>query len=160
MYVKCGAVSKVWQVRNELPILQDVVAWTIVIATYVQVGHAKEALDWFEKMQHEGILPNAMTCVGLLRRSICWLATIIVVERSNRKGLLCNRCGSLASMAAYSLCANFLRCRVGVDVARSTYTHTQCSASVVLRAQLTHFRPDSINLHLLLLLMYKRNSAP
>ena len=65
MYVKCGTISKVQQVHNGLP-SWDVVSWTAVIVGYVQVGHAKQAFDWFEKMQLEGILLNAMTCASVL----------------------------------------------------------------------------------------------
>ena len=60
MYAKCGTISKARQVLDELP-SQNVVSWNELIAKYAQEGHAQQALDCSEEMQHESILPNAVT---------------------------------------------------------------------------------------------------
>ncbi|KAI5065602.1 hypothetical protein GOP47_0020297 [Adiantum capillus-veneris] len=60
MFAKCGALAKARQVLEELP-SQNVDSWTALIGGYAQQGHTKDALDCFEKMQSEGVSPNAFT---------------------------------------------------------------------------------------------------
>ena len=66
MYAKCGIVSKARQVLEGLP-LQNVVCWNELIARYAQEGHAQQALDCFEEMQHERILSDAVTYACILK---------------------------------------------------------------------------------------------
>lgn len=49
MYAECGAVSKAQQVLDGLP-SRDGVSWNALIVGYVQEGHAKQALNYFEEM--------------------------------------------------------------------------------------------------------------
>ena len=48
---------------NGLP-SRNVVSWT---KEYAQGDHAKQALDFFEEMQCEGILPNEITYMCILK---------------------------------------------------------------------------------------------
>jgi pentatricopeptide repeat protein len=62
MYAKCGLVSRAKEVFEALPV-RNVFSWTALIAGNCEYGSANEALLYFEKMQHEGISPNAATFV-------------------------------------------------------------------------------------------------
>ena len=66
MYDKCGTVSKARQVLDGLP-SQNVVSWNELIAGYAQEGHAQQALDCFEEMQHERILSDVVTSACILK---------------------------------------------------------------------------------------------
>ncbi|KAI5063605.1 hypothetical protein GOP47_0022152 [Adiantum capillus-veneris] len=65
MYAKCGALCQAQSVLEKLP-SRDVVSWSTLIGGYAQNGQGQEALDCFEQMQREGILPNEVTFVCVL----------------------------------------------------------------------------------------------
>ncbi|KAI5075882.1 hypothetical protein GOP47_0009958 [Adiantum capillus-veneris] len=65
MYAKCGDVSEAHLVLKGLP-ARDVISWNTLIAGYAHEGRAEQALNCLEKMQHEGILPDAVTCASVL----------------------------------------------------------------------------------------------
>ncbi|MCO5566963.1 hypothetical protein L7F22_020646 [Adiantum nelumboides] len=58
MYAKCGAVSKAKQVLNELAV-RNSVSWSALIAGYVNQEKCEEAWNSYERMQNEGLTPNA-----------------------------------------------------------------------------------------------------
>ncbi|KAH6555593.1 hypothetical protein KP509_1Z242100 [Ceratopteris richardii] len=60
MYAKCGAVGNVEEVFDELSV-RDVVVWTALIDAYAQLRHGEKSLHNFERMQCEGVSPNAVT---------------------------------------------------------------------------------------------------
>eukprot|EP00250_Pteridium_aquilinum_P000318 c10353_g1_i1 orf=1-642(+) len=66
MYVKCGRISIAQQLFDKFS-TKDVVSWTTLIAGYTDHGHAKEALICFERMQHEGFFPNAVSLICSLK---------------------------------------------------------------------------------------------
>ena len=66
MYAKCGHLSMAHQVFDEIP-LRNVVAWTALISGYVENENFVEALDLLEQMQHEGIAPNSVTYLCILK---------------------------------------------------------------------------------------------
>ena len=66
MYAKCGMLVKAEHVLMELP-LHDVVSWNVLISGYAQCGQCYKALDIFERMQSESLLPDAITVVCILR---------------------------------------------------------------------------------------------
>jgi pentatricopeptide repeat protein len=66
MYAKCGSLGKARDVFDHLP-ARDVISWTALIGGYVQHGLHKEALDCYESMQIDGVSPNAVTFVCVLR---------------------------------------------------------------------------------------------
>ncbi|KAJ7555613.1 hypothetical protein O6H91_05G046700 [Diphasiastrum complanatum] len=66
MYAKCGHIEEARQVFNNMH-ERDVVSWTAMIAGYAQHGLGKEALDLYEQMKQEGVQPNIVTDVVLLK---------------------------------------------------------------------------------------------
>ena len=67
LYAKCGALSRAQQVFERLPV-RNVVSWNALIAGYAQHEHScKQALTCFQRMQHHGVSPNAVTYVCILK---------------------------------------------------------------------------------------------
>ncbi|XXG42084.1 hypothetical protein AAC387_Pa01g2432 [Persea americana] len=64
MYFKCGCVDAFW-VFNEMP-QRDVITWNAVLAGCAQQGFGKEAVEIFEQMKSEAVLPNHISFVSLL----------------------------------------------------------------------------------------------
>lgn len=65
MYFKCGNVEKALQVFNKMP-QRDKFTWTDVIVGLAINGHGEEALDMFSQMLKDSIIPDEVTCVGVL----------------------------------------------------------------------------------------------
>ena len=65
-YSKCGALAEAQQVFNQLPI-QNVVSWTALISGYAHHGLGNEAIDRFRQMRDEGIPPNSVTFISILK---------------------------------------------------------------------------------------------
>ena len=65
-YAKCGLLKDAQYVINNLP-LRDVVSWTALISGYVQEGKGYEALKCFQQMQGEGVFPNSVTFIFILK---------------------------------------------------------------------------------------------
>ena len=66
MYAKCGSLTKAQKVLEELP-SRDVVTWSALIAGYAKDGQGHQALNCFEKMQREGLSPDAITFTCILK---------------------------------------------------------------------------------------------
>ena len=66
MYGKCGVPRKAHEVLEELPV-RDVVTWSSLIGGYIRKGQAYEAFDCFEQMQREGVSPQAVTFIHILK---------------------------------------------------------------------------------------------
>ena len=66
MYVKCGALAKAQDIFDELP-ARDVVTWNSLITGYAQHGLGHEALSCLQRMQDEGISPNTITFICILK---------------------------------------------------------------------------------------------
>lgn len=66
MYAKCGRVVDARRVFDSLH-ERSVFTWTIIIAAYVQKGHFFEAFKLFKKMEHEGVKPDEVTFVSILK---------------------------------------------------------------------------------------------
>ncbi|XP_057972439.1 pentatricopeptide repeat-containing protein At5g42450, mitochondrial [Malania oleifera] len=63
-YAKCGNMEDSLLVFNELT-KRNVVSWNAIICGYAQNGKAKEALDFFEKLQVTDLRHNSVTLLGL-----------------------------------------------------------------------------------------------
>eukprot|EP00250_Pteridium_aquilinum_P034384 c750_g1_i1 orf=3-1277(+) len=57
VYSKCGCLIEGRKVHDSLP-AQSLVSWGAIIHGYVQRGHGLLALELFDKLQHEGLLPD------------------------------------------------------------------------------------------------------
>jgi pentatricopeptide repeat protein len=74
MYAKCGRIDEACKVFDEMP-RKDVVSWSAMVLGFAMHGHAKEALQLFEQMQHLGMEPNHVTFIGIL--SACCHADLV-----------------------------------------------------------------------------------
>lgn len=66
LYGKCGSIADAQDVFDRLP-KRDVVVWNAILAAHVQLGLANKALELFEKMELERILPNETTYMHILQ---------------------------------------------------------------------------------------------
>ncbi|KAH7426925.1 hypothetical protein KP509_10G022300 [Ceratopteris richardii] len=66
MYVKCGDLAKAEQVLNELPV-RNAVSWSSLIVGYTQYGLCEQAWHCYERMQAEGLSPDAVTYTSILK---------------------------------------------------------------------------------------------
>ncbi|KAJ7297946.1 hypothetical protein O6H91_10G005100 [Diphasiastrum complanatum] len=66
MYAKCGCTEDARELFDNMS-ERDVVSWTAMIAGYAQNGLGKEALALYEQMKQEGMQPNNVTFVLLLK---------------------------------------------------------------------------------------------
>ncbi|KAG0602552.1 hypothetical protein M758_10G022300 [Ceratodon purpureus] len=71
MYCKCKSVQDAREVFNRMT-KRDVISWSAMIAGYAQSGYkvkesVQEAFHLLERMRHEGVLPNKITFMSLLR---------------------------------------------------------------------------------------------
>lgn len=66
MYAKCGSLEDACRVFDKLP-KQDAVTWNVVIAGYIQHGYGLKALGLFEQMLQEGMRPDQVTFISILK---------------------------------------------------------------------------------------------
>ena len=66
VYAKCGALSKARDVFD-LICVKDVVSWTALISGYAKQGQGNEALHCFDMMVRDGISPNSVTFLSILK---------------------------------------------------------------------------------------------
>lgn len=69
MYCKCGSVEEARQVFDGMT-QRDVVSYSALIAGYAQSGHQEsvnQTLDLLSRMQQEGVLPNKITFMSVLK---------------------------------------------------------------------------------------------
>ncbi|KAJ7532329.1 hypothetical protein O6H91_14G082900 [Diphasiastrum complanatum] len=74
MYAKCGSLETAHQVFETMP-HKDLVSWNAMIAGYAQHGFSEKALQLFEYLQKEGIRPNRVTFVSILK-ACCSISAI------------------------------------------------------------------------------------
>ncbi|KAI5062622.1 hypothetical protein GOP47_0023161 [Adiantum capillus-veneris] len=60
MYVRCGLLTKAREVFDNVQI-QEVAAWTVIMAAYINHAFNEEALMWYDSMWLSGVLPNSVT---------------------------------------------------------------------------------------------------
>jgi pentatricopeptide repeat protein len=70
MYAKCGSIEDAWRVFDKM-LTRDVVSWNAIILGYVKCGQGHKALALFQQMQQEGIEPDSVTLVGVLKACAC-----------------------------------------------------------------------------------------
>ena len=90
MYSKCGAFEKAREVFEQLP-MSNIVTWNVLITGYTQHGLADEAIKCFTKMKDEGVCPNAVTYISILK-ACALVGSLQIGERIHaevrKKGLL------------------------------------------------------------------------
>lgn len=65
MYNKCGKSDYGLRLFERM-IVRDVVSWTTVIASYVQMGQEENAIEAFVRMQKSGVMPNEYTFAAIV----------------------------------------------------------------------------------------------
>lgn len=65
MYCKCGVIERAFVVFKTVS-EKDVTLWTTMIAGFAFHGHGKQALQLFEVMQEQGVMPNKVTLLAVL----------------------------------------------------------------------------------------------
>ncbi|KAK6126367.1 hypothetical protein DH2020_039892 [Rehmannia glutinosa] len=68
MYAKCKAIVEAAQVFDEMP-KRDLVSWTVMIGACTECGNPEEALDLFDRMREEGIVPDKIAMVNVVNAS-------------------------------------------------------------------------------------------
>jgi pentatricopeptide repeat protein len=66
VYIRCGRLQEARRVFDEL-VKKSVYSWTIMIGGYAQHNHATYAMELFDKMLQEGVQPNAITYLSILK---------------------------------------------------------------------------------------------
>jgi pentatricopeptide repeat protein len=66
MYAKCGMLAEAQQVHEGF-LVQNTVSWSALISGYVEMGQVHETLKLFEQMQIEGITPDSVTFISILK---------------------------------------------------------------------------------------------
>ncbi|CAM6113331.1 unnamed protein product [Calypogeia fissa] len=66
VYIKCGALLDARQVFDQLE-KKNVVAWSNMIAGYAKSDHAESAVELFNQMRQEGVEPNEITYLSILK---------------------------------------------------------------------------------------------
>ena len=66
MYAKCGSLTKAQELLDEL-LVRDVISWSALITGYVQHGRSQDALKWFRQMKDEGLSPDSVTYICILK---------------------------------------------------------------------------------------------
>ncbi|KAJ7536443.1 hypothetical protein O6H91_12G069800 [Diphasiastrum complanatum] len=79
MYAKCGCLEDARELFNNMS-QRNVVSWNVMIAGYAQNGLGKEALALYDQMQQEGVQPDIVTFVVLLKAC----ASITALERGKK----------------------------------------------------------------------------
>ncbi|KAI5075823.1 hypothetical protein GOP47_0009899 [Adiantum capillus-veneris] len=66
MYVKCGCVEDAQVVFDSL-FSRDVVTWSSLLLGYAEEGRGQVAFQLFDRMQQEGVVPNEVTHINILK---------------------------------------------------------------------------------------------
>jgi pentatricopeptide repeat protein len=66
MYVKSGLMKKAQKAHDGL-FVHDVISWSVLISGYAQQDQCNKALDCFEQMQVEGLSPDVVTFISVLK---------------------------------------------------------------------------------------------
>lgn len=68
MYAKCGNLAVALQLFEKMS-KRNVVSWNSMITAYTQHGHPREAFGLFDEMVLDGVKPNEITFVNILKAS-------------------------------------------------------------------------------------------
>ncbi|KAI5064650.1 hypothetical protein GOP47_0021320 [Adiantum capillus-veneris] len=66
MYGKCGLLMEAQYVLDKVP-SRNVSLWTCLIGAYADHGHARKALDCMKRMKLDGLLPNSVSFICILK---------------------------------------------------------------------------------------------
>ncbi|TXG58244.1 hypothetical protein EZV62_016073 [Acer yangbiense] len=117
MYMKCGSVDYGRRLFNEIP-EKGLITWNAMISGYAQNGLATHVLALYREMKTCGVLPDAVTFVGILSsvahlgaRSVgCEVEQQIAANGFGRNPFLSN-----ALINMYARCGNLKKARAIFD---------------------------------------------
>lgn len=66
VYIRCGRPQDAHRLFDGL-LNKDVFGWTIMVSGYAQHNHAKDAMEVFNQMREEGVQPNEVTDLTILK---------------------------------------------------------------------------------------------
>ncbi|KAI5068694.1 hypothetical protein GOP47_0017039 [Adiantum capillus-veneris] len=117
MYAKCGSLEEAQNVFRMVP-GRNVVSWDAIIGGYAQQGNGTMALQLFHEMQQEGIQPDRVTFLGVLRACSC-LDTmrdgVLIHDQIIRGGLESDVTVASTLVDMYSKCGCLEEARVVFD---------------------------------------------
>eukprot|EP00250_Pteridium_aquilinum_P016411 c23092_g1_i1 orf=273-1727(+) len=108
MYAKCECLDQARQVFDELQV-RNVVSWNAMIGGYVKHGHGVHALQLFNEMQLEGIKPDRVTFLYMLKACGVLGVTeqgMLVHSHAVGGGLVSNVPVGTALIDMYAKCGN------------------------------------------------------
>lgn len=117
MLVSCGDLWEARKVFDESPV-RDLVTWNSLINGYAHCGMARDALDLYDEMVEEGVLPDEVTMIGLVS-SCAQLEDLSSGEKfhlyiqSNKLSMTAPLCNALMDM--YVKCGNLEEAQVLFD---------------------------------------------
>ncbi|CAK9883073.1 unnamed protein product [Sphagnum jensenii] len=79
MYAKCGSIEDASRVFYRMP-TRNVVSWNAMIVGYVKCDQWQRALELYQQMQREGVVPDSVTFVGVL--NAC--ASVVALNEGRR----------------------------------------------------------------------------
>ncbi|KAH7301311.1 hypothetical protein KP509_23G019700 [Ceratopteris richardii] len=107
MYSKCGSILRAQEVFDNLK-SRNVVCWNTLILAHIESGYCQNALSCFAKMQRDGICPDYVTYICVLKACSCIQAIdegMKVHSELERQGLFhCNGKVGNALLDMYGKC--------------------------------------------------------
>ncbi|KAJ7553994.1 hypothetical protein O6H91_06G122700 [Diphasiastrum complanatum] len=120
MYAKCGSISKALHVFFKLP-QRDVFSWTALISGLIDNGQSSYALQLFEKMQNEAVVPNRVTYLCVLKAC----GSIKALDKGQFIHLQLMRNGLIHDLSvANTLLSMYVKCG-NMDKARQVFSESQ-----------------------------------
>ncbi|MCO5594492.1 hypothetical protein L7F22_048523 [Adiantum nelumboides] len=94
MYTKCECSENAYRLFAKM-CSRDVFTWTLIITAYIKSGYNEQALGLFWRMKGEGVKPNKITFLSIIRACTCLseinvIFTCIVEEESYFDDLVVN----------------------------------------------------------------------
>jgi pentatricopeptide repeat protein len=118
MYGKCGGLSEARKTFCDLE-EDNLVVWNSAITVYAQNDNVYEAIRLFEQMQLNGITPDRVTLISVIRA--CSMPSILHIGRQVHVSILCtsfreNTIVGNALVTMYGKCKNLSLARKTFDV--------------------------------------------
>eukprot|EP00250_Pteridium_aquilinum_P003056 c13392_g1_i1 orf=653-2890(+) len=108
MYGKCGSMEEALGVLLRLP-GKNIVSWSALMAAYAEHDHGLLALELFERMEKDGIKPDDVTFLSILKACARIRATMhgrLIHDRVIRTGLDFHIILGSALLDMYAKCGN------------------------------------------------------
>ncbi|XP_008447344.2 putative pentatricopeptide repeat-containing protein At3g47840 [Cucumis melo] len=121
MYNKCGKLDYGFHMFGKMRTL-DVVSWTTIVTTYIQMGKEECGLQAFKRMQASNVIPNEYTfsaviscCANLARLKwgeqlhahVLYIGFLNALSVGNSIMTMYSKCGELASVSKVFCSMNF-----------------------------------------------------